>query len=124
VGDYYHVGNYIVNILISNNQGYLNLNLVMPAGNPSFVPNGTYPIEPIITYGDITPFKAWASSGNNSGNEPNPSYVAKAVNGGYQIFYLVDGTVTIPNGATLNINATSYFGSTISVKYLGTLQLH
>jgi hypothetical protein len=122
MGDYYHVGNYIANVFISNSQGYLNLNLVMPAGNPSFVPNGTYPIVPIITDGDITPFKAWASNGNSSSNEPNPSYVAKAVSGGYRIYYLVNGTVTIPNAATLNIDATSYFDSSISVKYLGTLQ--
>lgn len=124
LGDYYKVGYNIVSIHITGDQGYLQLNVVIPSGNPSFLPSGTYEIVPIIKYGEILPFRAWASNGNDNSGNPNPSYVAKSTNGGYQIFYLVEGTVNVPNPATLNINAKSYFGSTINLQYTGVILLN
>jgi hypothetical protein len=112
-----------IGIYDNNNQGYIELDLFTPPGNLSFVPSGTYSIVPIAIIGDIRQNVVRASSGNNSSNDPNPSYVAKKVSGGYYIYYLTEGTLTVHNAGMFSISATSYFGSSITVSYTGNLSV-
>lgn len=94
----------------------LDLNIDLSYNDPQTgIPAGTYPFSM-----DYAEGYAEASWGNADGYD-YPSYYIDNTLG---IYYLVDGTVTVAaaeQGTQININATSYYGSTINATYTGAL---
>ncbi|MDR0829949.1 MAG: IPT/TIG domain-containing protein [Prevotellaceae bacterium] len=121
-GDVYGRGADIVQLVFNSSQGMAAFNLVMPTGTFYLYP-ATYPIVPIVVYGDIVAGKMWASPGfNASANFPDPSYVTKPSGNGVIPYYLVSGNMTITSTG-FTVNATSYYGSTINFTYTGSLMI-
>ena len=78
------------------------------------IPAGTYPIDDSEAEGTF-----FASPGGDDESD-YPCYIGVPADeeGYYNPFYLVDGTVTISENGSIEVNAESYYGSTIHFVYI------
>jgi len=116
-----HVENYITDygmayIQLSNGLDTMELNIyTSTADSATLLPVGTYTFDNWQIDGSVD-----ASMGRSEGWD-YPSYFVHHILG---IYYLVGGTMEVassPKGTLLTINAESYYGSTITATYEGSL---